>query len=131
MESVDLIGTGAGLALVLPIVLIMTVRTWMRRRTWTHVEATVTSVKTKRRNNGETSTTVHYRFVDSSGQARSGTDTPWFRAPKRNSRITVMYDPEREDVSEASSMVWLYVLLVIAVALFGLGATLILAGLRV
>ncbi|MFD7073555.1 DUF3592 domain-containing protein [Nocardioides sp. NPDC059952] len=130
MGSLNLMGTGVCLALILPIALIMTVRTWMRRRTWTHTEATVTSVKTKRRNNGETSTTVHYRFVDSSGQERSGTDTPWLRAPKRNSRIAVMYDPEREGVSEASSMVWLYVLLVFALALFGLGAVLIVTGLR-
>lgn len=130
MDSLNLIGMGVCLTLILPIVLIMTVRTWMRRRTWTHTEATVTSVKTKRQNNGETSTTVHYRFVDSSGQKRSGTDTPWFQAPKRNSRIAVMYDPEREDVSEASSMVWLYVLLAFAVALFGVGAALIVAGFR-
>ncbi|MFD4325817.1 DUF3592 domain-containing protein [Nocardioides sp. NPDC058538] len=130
MDSLSLIGTGVLLALILPVVFIMTVRTWMRRRTWTRVDATVTSVKTKRQNNGETTTTVRYQFVDSSGQKRSGTDTPWFREPKRKSRVAVMYDPERPDVSETSSMVWLYLLLVFSMVLFGVGAGLIVAGFR-
>ncbi|WP_425454317.1 hypothetical protein [Nocardia mexicana] len=86
-------------------------------------------MKTKRQNTGETQTTVQYRYVDSSGQQRSGTDTPWFREPKRNSRIAVMYDPDRPEISEASSMTWLYVLLVFSAVLLVIGAGLIVSGL--
>lgn len=129
MDSLSLVGFGVCMALVLPIVLAMTVRTWSRRRSWTHVDGTVTSVKTKRQNNGETKTTVRYRYVDSTGQQHTGMDTPWFREPKKNSRIAVMYDPERPDLSEASSMTWLYVLLPISAILCAVGIALILAGL--
>ncbi|MER7609916.1 DUF3592 domain-containing protein [Nocardioides sp. NPDC127503] len=125
MESLNLVLFGACLALILPMSLVMTVRTWIRRRTWIHADGTVTSVKTKRQSSGNTQTTVRYRYVDSSGQQRSGTDTPWFREPKRNSRIAIMYDPDRPEVSEGSSMTWLYVLLIFAVALFVIGVVLI------
>lgn len=129
MESLSLFGVGVLLTLVFPIALIMTVRTWLRRRAWIHVDGTVTSVKTKRRSNGETQTTVRYQYVDSSGQQRSGTDTPWFREPKRNSRIAVMYDPHNPEVSEASSMTWLYLLLGFAAVLLVIGVLLIASGL--
>jgi hypothetical protein len=129
MESPSLVVVGVLLALVFPMSLVMTVRTWARRRSWVHAEGVVTSVKTKRRNNGETQTTVRYRYVDSSGQERSGTDTPWFREPKRNARIAVMYDPARPDMSEASSMTWLYLLLVVSLVLFVVGAGLVVSGL--
>lgn len=129
MESLSLFGVGVLLALVFPISLIMAVRTWLRRRTWIHVDGTVSSVKTKRRSNGETQTTVRYQYVDSSGQQRSGTDTPWFREPKRNSRIAVMYDPDRPEISEASSMTWLYVLLAFSAGLLVVGVLLIASGL--
>ena len=129
MESLSLFGVGVLLALVFPIALIMAVRTWLRRRAWIHVDGTVTSVKTKRRSNGETQTTVRYQYVDSSGQQRSGTDTPWFREPKRNSRIAVMYDPGNPEVSEASSMTWLYLLLVFGAILLVIGVLLIASGL--
>lgn len=122
MESPSLVVVGGLLALIFPMSLVMTVRTWTRRRAWVHAEGVVTSVKTKRRNNGETQTTVRYRYVDSSGQERFGTDTPWFREPKRNSRIAVMYDPDRPEVSEASSMTWLYLLLIFSFVLLVVGA---------
>ncbi|WP_241248866.1 DUF3592 domain-containing protein [Nocardioides turkmenicus] len=107
----------------------MTVRTWSRRRTWVHAEGTVTSVKTKRQSSGNTQTTVRYQYLDSSGQQRSGTDTPWFREPKRNSRIAVMYDPDRPEISEASSMTWLYLMLLFSLVLFVGGVILIVSGL--
>ena len=111
--------------------LVMTVRTWSRRRTWVHVEGKVTSVKTKRQTSGNTQTTVRYRYVDSSGHQPSGTDTPWFREPKRNARIAVMYDPGRPEVSEASSMAWLCGLLIFAVAVFAVGVVLVVSGLGI
>lgn len=129
MESLSLVIFGVCLALTLPVALIMTVRTWSRRRTWAHVEGTVTSVKTKRQTSGNTQTTVRYQYVDSSGQQRTGTDTPWFREPKRNSKIAVMYNPEQPEVSEASSMTWLYLLLVFSVIVFVVGGVLIVSGL--
>lgn len=128
MESPSLVVVGALLVLVFPMSLVMTARTWIRRRAWIHVEGVVASVKTKRRNTGETQTTVRYRYVDSSGQERSGTDTPWFREPKRNSRIAVMYDPHRPEVSEASSMTWLYLLLIFSLGLLVIGAGLVVWG---
>lgn len=128
MDSLSWFGVGVLLTLVFPISLIMSVRTWLRRRTWIHVDGTVTSVKTKRRSNGETQTTVRYQYVDASGQQRSGTDTPWFREPKKNSRIAVMYDPDSPDVSEASSMTWLYVLLVFSFLLLLVGLWMIAFG---
>ncbi|MFI5624610.1 DUF3592 domain-containing protein [Nocardioides sp. NPDC051685] len=129
MESLSLFGVGVLLALVFPVVLIMAVRTSLRRRSWIHVDGTVTSVKTKRRSNGETQTSVRYQYVDSAGQQRSGTDTPWFREPKRNSRIAVMYDPDNPEISEASSMTWLYILLVFSAVLLVIGVLLIASGL--
>lgn len=128
MASLSLVGFGACLALILPMSLVMTLRTWSRRRTWVHAEGKVTSVKTKRQSSGNTQTTVRYRYVDSSGQQRSGIDTPWFREPKRNSHIAIMYDPDRPEVSEASSMTWLYVLLIFAVVLFFIGVALVASG---
>ncbi|GGR60141.1 hypothetical protein J2S40_004366 [Nocardioides luteus] len=129
MESLSLVIFGVCLALTLPVALIMTVRTWSRRRTWAHVEGTVTSVKTKRQTSGNTQTTVRYQYVDSSGQQRTGTDTPWFREPKRNSKIAVMYNPEQPEISEASSMTWLYLLLVFSVVVFVIGGVLVVSGL--
>lgn len=129
VESLSLVVLGVCLALVFPISAVMTVRTWSRRRAWTHVQGTVTSVKTKRQSSGETQTTVRYRYADASGQERSGTDTPWFREPKRNSRIAVMYDPDKPEISEASSMTWLYALLALSLVLFAGGLVLIVLGL--
>lgn len=129
MESSSLVVLGSLLALLFPMSLIMIVRTLRRRRAWIHVEGVVTSVKTKRQNTGETQTTVRYRYVDSSGQQRSGTDTPWFREPKRNSRISVMYDPDRPEMSETSSMTWLYLLLVFSLILLVVGVGLVVSGL--
>ncbi|NGN96067.1 DUF3592 domain-containing protein [Nocardioides sp. KC13] len=129
MESLSLVAFGVCLALVFPMSLVMTVRTWSRRRTWVHAEGTVTSVKTKRQSSGNTQTTVRYQYLDSSGQQRSGTDTPWFREPKRNSRIAVMYDPDRPEISEASSMTWLYLMLLFSLVLFVGGVILIVSGL--
>lgn len=128
MDSLSWFGTGVLLTLVFPLSLIMAVRTWLRRRTWTHVDGTVTSVKTKRRSNGETQTTTRYQYVDASGQQRSGTDTPWLREPKKNSRIKVIYNPDDPDVSEASSMTWLYVLLSFSFLLLLLGLWMIAFG---
>lgn len=129
MESVDQVGFGVCLAIILPMSLAMTVRTWIRRRTWVHTEGKVVSVKTKRQTSGNAQTTVRYRYVDSLGVPQSGTDTPWFREPKRNSRISVMYDPERPEISEPSSMTWLYVLLTFSLFLFVIGAVLVVSGL--
>lgn len=129
MESSSLVVVGGLMALVFPMSLVMTVRTWKRRRTWVHTDGVVSSVKTKRQNNGETQTTVRYQYVDSSGQQRSGTDTPWFREPKRNARIAVMYDPDRPELSETSSMTWLYLLLTFSLVLLVIGVGLILSGL--
>lgn len=129
MDSLSWFGSGVLLTLMFPMSLIMAVRTWLRRRTWTHVDGTVTSVKTKRQSNGETQTTVHYRYVDASGQQRSGTDTPWFREPKKNSRIAVMYNPDSPDISESSSMTWLYVLLIFSFVLLLVGVWMITFGL--
>lgn len=131
MDSLSLVGSGVCMALLLPVSLIMTVRTWSRRRSWVHTEGKVTSVKTKRQTSGDTQTTVRYQYVDSAGQQRSGTDTPWFREPKRNSRIAVMYDPDRPEVSEASSMTWLYSLLIFAVVAFVIGVMLVMSGLGI
>lgn len=78
MESVDQVGFGVCLAIILPMSLAMTVRTWIRRRTWVHTEGKVVSVKTKRQTSGNAQTTVRYRYVDSLGVPQSGTDTPWF-----------------------------------------------------
>ena len=128
MDSLGWVGVGVLLMLVFPISLIMLIRTSLRRRSWVHVVGTVSSVKTKRRNNGETQTTVRYRFVDVSGQERSGTDTPWFREPKKNSKIAVMYDPDSPDVSEASSVTWLYVFVAFSFVLLILGAWMVTFG---
>lgn len=128
MESSSLVALGVVLALLSPLSLVMTVRTWRRRRAWIRTEGVVTSVKTKRQNTGETKTMVRYRYVDSSGEQRSGTDTPWFREPKRNSRIAVMYDPDRPEMSEASSMTWLYLLMIFSLVLLVIGTGLILSG---
>ncbi|SFS92707.1 DUF3592 domain-containing protein [Saccharopolyspora flava] len=124
------IGLGLVLAVPFPFALIMLVRTHARRRTWTHVTGTVTSVRTKRRNDGETRTTVHYRYTDALGQQRSGTDTPWFRAPSRKSDIAVVYDPDNPDRSEAASTTWLNVLFPITVVLLALGVWSLVAGLQ-
>lgn len=129
MESLNLAVFGVFLALPFPMALVMTARTWMRRCTWTRTEGTVTSVKTKRHSNGETQTTVRYQYVDSSGQQRSGTDTPWFREPKRKSRLAVMYDPDRPEMSESSSMTWLYLLLMSTLILLVVGVGLVVSGL--
>lgn len=128
MDSLSWFGAGVLLTLVFPMSLIMAVRTWLRRRTWIHVDGTVTSVKTKRQSNGETQTTVRYQYVDASGQQRSGTDTPWFREPKKNSRIAVVYDPDSPDVSEASSMTWLYFFMIFSFLLLLVGLWMITFG---
>lgn len=52
MESVGQVGFGVCLAIILPMSLAMTVRTWIRRRTWMHPEGKVMSVKTKRQTSG-------------------------------------------------------------------------------
>lgn len=123
---------GLGIVLVpyFPLILIMLLRTRRRRRHWTQVDATVTSVKSKRRNDGEVRTTVRYRYLDASGQQRSGVETPMLRAPRRKSRIRVMYDPDDPERSEASSLTWLYVLLPITAVLLGLGVWAIATGYR-
>ncbi|PSK95707.1 uncharacterized protein DUF3592 [Murinocardiopsis flavida] len=122
------IGLGIVLLPYFPCIVIMLLRARRRHRDWTRAEGTVTSVKTRRQNNGETDTTVRYRFVDASGQQRSGTETPWFRAPRRKSRIAVIYDPGNPERSEAASMTWLYVLLPVTAVLLALGLWSIAAG---
>jgi len=124
------IGLGIVLVPYCPVIVIMLLRTRRRHRDWIHVAGTVTSVKTRRQTNGETRTAVRYRYVDATGRQRSGTDTPWLRAPRRKSRITVMYDPENPDRSEASSMTWLYVLLPVTAVLLLVGVWALAAGLR-
>ncbi|MDI2032633.1 DUF3592 domain-containing protein [Saccharopolyspora sp. TS4A08] len=124
------IGLGLVLAAHFPFVLIMLVRTRARRRTWPRVTGTVTSVRTKRRNDGETRTTVHYRYTDATGQQRSGTDTPWFRAPGRKSDIAVVYDPDNPGRSEAASTTWLNVLFPITLVLLALGVWSLVAGIQ-
>ncbi|MEB3367842.1 DUF3592 domain-containing protein [Saccharopolyspora mangrovi] len=124
------IGLGVVLVPHFPLVAVMLLRTRARHRGWTHVTGTVTSVKTRRQTNGETRTAVRYRYVDATGQQRSGTDTPWLRAPRRKSQIAVMYDPDNPERSEASSMTWLYVLLPISAVLLALGLWSVAAGLH-
>lgn len=124
------IGLGAVLVPYLPCVVVMLLRTRKRHRAWTHVDGTVTSVKTRRQSNGETRTSVHYRYVDATGQQRSGTDTSWFRTPRRKSQIAVIYDPADPERSEAASMTWLYVLLPVTAVPLALGLWSLVEGCR-
>lgn len=67
-----------------------------RKLTWKHTDATVTSVKERRRGSeSETTTWLYFRFTDEAGQEHRGSATPLsFRTVKRKNTIRIKYDPE-------------------------------------
>ena len=79
-----------------------------RRRTWVLTEATVGKVRTRQptASGGGGGTYANYHYTDSSGQQHMGVDSPWFRKPKRNSKMQVRYNPETPEMSEAVMPLW-------------------------
>lgn len=79
-----------------------------RRRTWVPTEATVRNVRTRQpsASGGDGGTYVNYHYTDTSGQQHIGVDSPWFRKPKRKSKLQVRYDPENPETSEAEMPLW-------------------------
>lgn len=79
-----------------------------RRRTWVRTEATVGKVRTQQpsASGGNGGTYVNYHYTDASGQQHMGVDSPWFRTPKRKSKLQVRYDPETPERSEAAMPLW-------------------------
>ena len=116
-----LVGFGVIMLLTALMFLVMLWRTMSRRRQWTRVDGTVTSVRTKRQNTGETQTTFNYRYVDATGEQQRGTDTPLLRAPRRKATVAVMYDPAEPARSEIASTPWLRTLAVLSVLLICVG----------
>lgn len=131
MEISGLVGIPIGLLfIVVPAVAaaVVTTRMVRRRRTWTHTTGTISSVKTKRDSNGTTTTTVRYRFVDTTSQQRHGSETT-IRTPRKGKKVRVMYDPDNPDRNELSSIAFLVLVLPFMAAMIGVGVYLLLAGL--
>jgi hypothetical protein len=93
-----------------------------RARTWTRVDATVVSVKDRTAPDKTPQTVVKYRFVDASGQTRTGIDNPTFRKPRRGSTIPVRYNPDSPEFNEAISGYLVLYVLVAAMGAFGIWA---------
>jgi hypothetical protein len=104
---------------------VVTARMVRRRRSWTRVTGTVSSVKTKRSSNGTVTTTVRYRFTDAHGGQRSGTENT-LRTPRKGKQVGVMYDPEDPDSNELSSVAFLVVGLPLIGVMIGFGVYLVL-----
>ncbi|HXH79990.1 DUF3592 domain-containing protein [Nocardioides sp.] len=97
---------------------------WRRRRTWVVTEATVGKVRTRSSSSGEGGTYVNYHYTDSSGERHMGVDSPWFRAPKRKSKLQVRYDPEHPGMSEALMPLWGELAIVALISASGVALTL-------
>ncbi|NED95455.1 DUF3592 domain-containing protein [Phytoactinopolyspora alkaliphila] len=115
-----------GLLLMLPVIanVVVIARTHVRRRAWTNVDATVTKVKERPDKSGGQNSSmivVHYRFTDRQGQTRSGVDHRMYRKPRKNSTLSVIYDPHSPDINEPSSIGWVYGFLVLTVGAFVAG----------
>ncbi|MFG3343131.1 DUF3592 domain-containing protein [Glycomyces sp. NPDC048151] len=106
---------------------VFTARFVKRRRTWTHVTGTVTSVKTVRTSN-DTTTTVRYRFTDATGEQRSGTETT-LRTPREGKKVGVMYNPADPNDNELSSVAFLVLVLPFMMGMIGFGVFMFLSGL--
>lgn len=131
IEISGAVGVPVGLLfVVIPVAAaaVVTTRLVRRRRAWTRVTGTISSVKTKRANDGTTTTTVRYRFVDAAGRQRSGTETT-LRTPKKGKKVGVMYDPDDPDTNELSSAAFLVVVLPLLAVMSGFGVYLVLSGL--
>lgn len=131
MEISGFVGVPLGLLfIVIPLAAgsVVTTRMVRRRRTWTRVTGIVTSVKTKRNNDGTTTTTVRYRFADATGAQRTGTETT-LRTPRKGKKVGVMYDPDNPDVNELSSVAFLVVVLPLLAVMSGFGVYMVLSGL--
>lgn len=131
MEISALVGVPLGLLfIVIPAVAasVMTTQMVRRRRTWTRVTGTVSSVKTERSGNGDVTTTVRYRFVDATGGQRSGTETT-LRTPRKGKQVGVMYNPDDPNDNELSSVAFLVLVLPLLAAMIGFGVYMFLSGL--
>lgn len=91
---------GALLVVFMGQYVLLTVR---RRRTWVATEATVGKVRTRQASasGGDGGTYVNYHYADAHGQQHMGVDEPWFRKPKRKSKLRIRYDPDEPARSEA------------------------------
>lgn len=128
MEISGLVEVPVGLLfIVIPAVAgaVVTTRMVRRRRTWTQVSGTVSSVKTKRADNGTTTTTVRYRFVDANGEQRSGSETT-LRTPRKGKKVGVMYNPDNPDDNELSSTAFLILVLPLLAVMIGFGVYMLL-----
>ncbi|GAB3421949.1 DUF3592 domain-containing protein [Flindersiella endophytica] len=131
MEIPGFVGAPLGLLFIaIPLVAgsVVTARMVGRRRSWTRVTGTVTSVKTKRADNGTTTTTVRYRFSDVTGEQRTGTETT-LRTPRKGKQVGVMYNPDNPDDNELSSVAYLVLVLPLMAVMCAFGVYLFLSGL--
>jgi hypothetical protein len=131
MEISWFVGVPLGLLfIVIPLVAasVVTTRMVRRRRTWTRVTGTISSVKTKRASDGTTTTTVRYRFSDATGEQRTGTETT-LRTPRKGKRVGVMYNPDDPDDNELSSVAFLVLILPLMALMSGFGVYMFLSGL--
>ncbi|WP_110181215.1 DUF3592 domain-containing protein [Nocardioides solisilvae] len=79
-----------------------------QRRSWTTTEATVGKVwfRDNSASGGSHGHFFKYRYTDLSGQEHAGEGSPWFRKPKRQSKVVVRYDPDRPARSEVAMPLW-------------------------
>lgn len=125
MVMVQLLAGLLLMAVPLPANLAFLARQHRRRRRWVRAEGIVVSSKYRKSPAAEDSGNYRtkYRFVDRSGQHRSGAETT-LRRRKKGSSIPVMYDPDDPDRNELSSIGWLYLLLVGTAGACAVGAVL-------
>lgn len=89
-----------------------------RHRSWTKVQATITSVHETVGHGGGKTIAIEYRYTDEQGNVHTGSCRNMNRKPHIGSPIAVVYDPDDQGRSEAARLGLIFT---VAFYLVGLG----------